>query len=315
MLIRIVCNGVKVGGGERSAMTIAAMMADRGHRVVWHPTTEGPMAFDPGCKVGPWYRPAKLACDLLLFCANNTVQPQDPRGHHRPPTGEDFRHDGVRVMLLNWRIGMAAEIADRFHHVATLSTRLADEWYRLTKRTAWTHAPAVDPEAFLTVRPDYGAYVLARYSASGKWPSDTAEMTDSIRRSAPVWRFRSMGLPASRHAIHEEVMEEGAVPPPEFLEGASAFWYPLGANKTEQGPRVIVEAMYAGLPCLVDDREGPADRVVGGTGWRVADHRQYARVLRKAREPELRERGEAARDHAVRNFNPADWADWLESLV
>lgn len=321
MFVRIICNSLKLGGGERSALQIVRMLMDAGHAVVWHPTTDMPPAFRPGCPIGAPYWRAAGACDLLLFVANNTVAPAVQRRGIPPagPSAWDLAHFARRrVMLLNWRVGDASRLASIFDYVAFLSTTMQREWLDVTgwdPARTWVHAPAVELSPFLAVRPDYEARVLARHSYPQKWPADTPQMLAEIREAAPGWRFRCMGMPPGIGGRGVERYEPDAIHPAAFLAGASLYWYPLPPGATEQGPRVIVEAMAAGLPCMVDDRDGLSDRVTDATGWQFPDHADYARTVARLTASELREKGEAARERARTVFDPYDWLHWLEEVA
>lgn len=331
MLVRIVANAIKPqGGGEMSMQTTVRLLTERGHRVVWHPTTEHPWPWPLFCEVGlPFGRNPYWDCDLLFYLTNNTTLPlSDLRRVHGPVDPGLWRRATSKartsVLHINWEvIGDAVKIADQFDRFAFLSTWLRHEFLRLTGidggRT-WVHCSAVDLAPYLECVPDFSQLVIARHSTGGKWPIDSPQTIREIARLRPDASFRLMGLhPRMEHRVRSlprtALYPAGSVPPPRFLDGCSLFLYPLKPEYREQGPRTIVEAMAAGLPCAVDDRDGPSDRVTPETGWRIARHEDYPALIAGLSLAEIRDKGEAARERARAEFQPADWADWLEEVA
>ncbi len=76
---------------------------------------------------------------------------------------------------------------------------------------------------------------------------------------------------------------------------------------------MIVEAMAAGLPCIVDDRDGAKDRVTSDSGWKCRDNDDYCRVLLSIRKDVsvLAKKGENARRRALTCFDPRQWVDHI----
>ncbi|MFA5192395.1 MAG: glycosyltransferase [Verrucomicrobiia bacterium] len=101
---------------------------------------------------------------------------------------------------------------------------------------------------------------------------------------------------------------------PQFLSHGSVFWYRLPAALRDQGPRVIVEAMAAGIPCIADNRDGAKDRITPETGWLCNTAQDYISAVGEiVSNPEiLRCKGQAARQRATEHFRPERW---LEALL
>ncbi|UCE36668.1 MAG: glycosyltransferase, partial [Thermoplasmata archaeon] len=93
----------------------------------------------------------------------------------------------------------------------------------------------------------------------------------------------------------------------EFLGKGNCFWYLLPAGYTDQGPRVIVEAMAAGLPVIAENRDGAKDRVTTETGWLIDKHDEIVDLLHSIEFEDLRQKGIAARRRAIENFKPGLW--------
>jgi len=129
------------------------------------------------------------------------------------------------------------------------------------------------------------------------------------------WRFFFMPrpstlLPCGRHLDGGSVVsyyEENGLPVPQFLEGMACFWYLLPPDYTDQGPRVIVEAMAAGLPVIAENRDGAKDRLTPETGWLVDSHADVAGIINSLTPEVLREKGLAARERAKTEFCKERW--------
>ena len=104
-------------------------------------------------------------------------------------------------------------------------------------------------------------------------------------------------------------LKDGQVTNYEFLNGADLFWYRSADNIEEQGPREVVEAMAAGLPCVVDNRWGLPDRVSDKTGWVCRGNDQFIRVFAEiCDDPEMVvAKGKSAREYAKKEFDPSRW--------
>jgi glycosyltransferase involved in cell wall biosynthesis len=183
------------------------------------------------------------------------------------------------------------------------------------------HASAVDPTPFLCCTPEYDRLLIVRHSDPWKWPACTVSMIPQIATRRQDAAFRVMGLHhdwayrIKRALPSFEACVARRLPAWAFLDRASLFMYPVKPDYREQGPRTIVEAMAAGLPCIVDNRDGPSDRVTLETGWLMNRHADYAPMIARIAPAELREKGEAARERARTVFRPEDWADWIEEVA
>ena len=91
------------------------------------------------------------------------------------------------------------------------------------------------------------------------------------------------------------------------MEKACLYWYLLPPGYTDQGPRVIVEAMAAGLPVIAENRDGARDRVTKQTGWLIDSHDEAVDIINNVTAAELKEKGQAARQRAIKYFDPENW--------
>jgi glycosyltransferase involved in cell wall biosynthesis len=96
----------------------------------------------------------------------------------------------------------------------------------------------------------------------------------------------------------------------QFLSTGNVFWYSLPEGYMDQGPRVLLEAMAAGLPIVADPWGGAVDRVTPETGWLLSKHEQV-QLLKTVSLEALAEKGRAARERAQREFVPEKWLELL----
>jgi len=95
------------------------------------------------------------------------------------------------------------------------------------------------------------------------------------------------------------------------LDRYSNLWFP-------NYPRVLAEALAAGLPCLGEPRGGQMDRIIHGqTGFLCIDFDQFAEVIKKLhRKEDFRfKMGLAARKWAKDNLNPQRWVETINRLL
>ena len=100
-------------------------------------------------------------------------------------------------------------------------------------------------------------------------------------------------------------------PVAEFLGKGNVFWYLLPDGYTDQGPRVIVEAMAAGLAVIAENRDGPADRVTTSTGWKLDSHAEVIELINSLTPDILAEKGAAARERAESQFVAESWYEQI----
>ena len=70
---------------------------------------------------------------------------------------------------------------------------------------------------------------------------------------------------------------------------------------------MIIEALAVGLPVIADNRDGAKDRVTSEVGWLCNLHADYAKVVSGLTGKELTRRGDAAKEHARKAFDPEQW--------
>jgi len=328
-VLRIVAKGSYLGGAERSWTTIAGLFVKNNWRVEICPPPEG-LSPDVAAAL-----PAEAEitnhlsrpCDVLLLYASDMVFGFDDS------LFEVFNRleAGRKVMALTYKIGKAGEVPwtsnwDKYLFLSTsLETGFLKKIDRLNSGSSYyapatqVLAPCVDLEPFLAVQPkiviyDGGVIRIMRHSSQGdkKYPPDLAD----IMRKCNA-RFYLMPGPSGY-----ETRENWALCPPQrdpagvanFLIAGDCFWYLLPAGYTDQGPRVIVEAMAAGLPVIAENRDGAADRVTPETGWLIDSHEEAVEIINSLTPEILAAKGKAARQRAIDEFNPDKWFDAISGI-
>lgn len=311
-VLRIVGNTKCLGGAERSYIEIARMFIANGWRVELSP--DGSVAGDIAAALPPKVtvnshltRP----CDILLLYASDMVFNfhQD-----RFKVFERLRA-GRKVMALTYKIGKAGEVPwtkgwDRY---LFLSSTLEKQFKLKTqnqKLKTTVLAPPVDIEPFLAVKPNYSGGVRAvRHSSQGdvKFPADLQDIMSRCKANfcfmpGPSWLQFKVNVSRIPYSHDPASVAD-------FLGRGNVFWYLLPDGYTDQGPRVIVEAMAAGLPVIAEDRDGPADRVTTETGWKIDSHEEAVEIINSLTPEILAEKGKAARQRAKTEFIKENWFD------
>jgi len=331
-VLRIVANTKCLGGAERSVIEIARMFIAKGWRVELAPG--GPVAADIQNALPPELTVTNhltRPCDVLLMYASDMVFNFDQdrfKVFERIPAGR-------KVMALTYKIGKAGAVpwTKGWDKYIFLSTSLRDGFilktqnFSATEGTEFTEsnkinlkttvlAPPVDLEPFLAVKPNYaGATRVVRHSSQGdvKFPPDLpaimerckpalsgAEGANFLFMPGPSWLEFTPNVSRMPYIGDPQSVAE-------FLGKGNVFWYLLPDGYTDQGPRVIVEAMAAGLAVICENRDGPADRVTTETGWKLDSHAEAIELINSLTPDILAAKGKAARERAKTEFVKDKW--------
>lgn len=308
-VIRIITNAKCLGGAERSVIEIASQFIQRNWRVELSPSTfvcsDFKEAMPDGAVIS---NHVSRNCDVLLFYASDMVW------NFEKPEFDVFKRLNAarKVMAVTYKLGKTgqAEWTKGWDRYLFLSSDLQARFkQRCPEADTAVLAPAVNIEPFLKVEPDYnGPLKLIRHSSQG----DSKYIPDILVRfeNVPV-KFLFMPGPSWLKQIpgkiegvpHSNDIRKVA----EFLGQGNCFWYLLPAGYTDQGPRVIVEAMAAGLPVIAENRDGAKDRVTTDSGWLINSHDELDDLLRSLDSEQLRQKGRAARARALKEFDSELW--------
>jgi hypothetical protein len=101
---------------------------------------------------------------------------------------------------------------------------------------------------------------------------------------------------------------------PEYLANLDIYLYEINPNTRDQGPRVIVEAMAAGLPVIAENRDGMKDRIKQGITGILCNNKigLIGGVKLLMGDKLLRDSmSNSAREYARQNFSSQNWVDAL----
>ena len=311
-IFKMVCGAHSFGGGEKSAIWIMNRMLKEGYKVLLVPTKGVTNDFRKAIPKVEVTDQLTSPCDILMFYTNDTVYGFNEEKY------SIFKNiqANKKIMILNYKLGKVTEIdwSKNWDQYIFLSSTMQKEFIAKlpTAKTAIL-APPVDLEPFLNI--NLGSLNktlhLVRHSSQGdkKYPKELNSMIAKIRENDPKCKFSFMPAPSFLDTTIPGVNRLGIneVPVPEFLKRGTLFWYPLPDGYTDQGPRVIVEAMAVGLPVIADNRDGAKDRVTKDTGWLCDTHDQYIEVLKSVNGKDLSKKGEAAKERARKEFDPEKW--------
>ena len=179
--------------------------------------------------------------------------------------------------------------------------------------------------------PDFRKYVTTESKDGGAkihlWQKHIIKEVDT--------RFYSRMLKDTKNTVfafmeaHKEVVEYfkseprmtffkwDQVPVTDFLARGHVYLYRTSNRWRDQYPRVVAEALAAGLPVLSEPRDGTQDRMdFGNIGFHCVDYDGfvYAIKLLQRKEKYRYEMGMAAKDWARQNLDPRKWVDILEEV-
>jgi len=108
------------------------------------------------------------------------------------------------------------------------------------------------------------------------------------------------------------------IPVNEFLARGHVYLYRASNLWRDQYPRVVAEALAAGLPVLGEPRDGTGDRIIhGDTGFYCTHYDEYMLALKtfKRKEGLRSSMGQFSKDWARINLNPKKWIEVLGELL
>lgn len=311
-LFKMVCNAHAYIGGERSCVSIIQGMRNAGYSTELIPTKnvcpEFKSALGGGVKIT---NTISDPCDILMFYTNDRVW------EFHTPTYEVMNSLKAtkKYMVLNFRLGKAGQVpwTMGWDNYFFLNTTLRDKLLqRIPNAKTSVLAPPVSLDPFLSIQPKYNQTLhLIRHSSQGdsKYPKDFNDVINNIIRVHPTIRLSFMPAPSfvNPNTPNLRTYRVNAMPVPDFLATGTCFWYMLPDGYGDMGPRVIVEAMAAGLPVIADNRDGAKDRVTKETGWLCDTPQEYYNVIENLNHKVLKEKGEAAKERARVDFDPNNW--------
>lgn len=347
--IKIVSTARGWGGCARSITTIMKMLLKAGHEVEFIPFRGAVTSKEfidvlknglSAVRVNPSLEAVREHCDVLLVYADDYVW-------EFPKLGDAFSAVNAdrKIMMLNYRRGGIGEIPwtkgwDRY---LFLNSKQEKDLLRLLPEASTAvYPPCTDLAPFFEAKIDYsGPIRIVRHNSQGDTKFDKSGATTFVDGQAQrVLTLESDGahLPQAAWEIKRALesrqdLEMHMLPGPsfvepsdrfkkyartgipglirQFLENGNLFWYSLPQGYLDMGPRVILEAMAAGLPVIADNWGGAPDRITPETGWICDKKEEMLEIIKNVTPEELESKGRAARERALKEFRPERWIEEL----
>lgn len=312
------------GGCARSITTIMKYLLKAGHKVEFIPfrNSVGSREFREvlnttlkDVKVTLDYETLHESCDILFIYADDYVWE-----FNKPEIVEAFStlNSAKKIMMVNYRRGGVGEIewTKRFDKYMFLNSIQEKELLKvLPDVKTKVLPPCTELDMFLKIKPNYNNSLrLVRHSSQGdaKFAKDFGTDIAQILISRSDIEIHLLPGPSFYNA-NDKVFKYPRTDKIDliflFLSNGNLFWYSLPKGYMDQGPRVVLEAMAAGLPVLADNWGGVTDRVTSDCGWLCDKKEQFAEIIRSLSFEELKKKGEAARERAIQEFIPQRWID------
>ena len=308
----VYCNSRINGGGEQSAKMIATMLSCPLYSLTTNEWKERPAP-----KKQIWY--------MNDFAQK--INDCDKRNHfqHIVQAGEKVY---FVLNFVNGQIHKTSWLAEKVRRVFFLNQQkldefqsaCIDEWKDVSKRA---YPPPVNIQQYLDIERPFGRkpIVIGRHSRmSLKYPIDD-----------PGYLYRELAkqIPEANYAFqipHKRITKEfkddmrfrlqtwDQQSVREFLASIDIYAAIISPKVRDQGPRVLMEAMASGLPCVVENRDGMKERMINGVTGYLVDSQDEAikRIIELYNDKNLRmAMGKKARLRA-KEFDPTRWIKDME---
>jgi len=332
-LIKVVSTARGWGGCARSVTTIMDLLLKAGHKVEFIPFREtvGSREYQEWLRQHAEIRvrldfamAVAEACDVLFVYADDYVWEFKTQA---VSSAFEVTRAQKKIMMVNYRLGDIGKIPwtrQWTGYVFLNHTQEAEFWDMYGNPSilpvTYVLPPCTILEPFYKVNPVFDGRVrLVRHSSQGdtKFAKDCEEelqfMADCREEDVqidmlPGPSFLSPDI-LSRVRRHPRTADPEVIA--SFLSLGNLFWYSLPPLYMDMGPRVILEAMAAGLPVLADNWGGAVDRVTAECGWLCDWKYQMLEIVKNVTMEDLKKKGAAARERAWEQFDPRRYIDIL----
>ena len=321
--IKFVSTAKGWGGCARSITTMMRMLLDEGHNVEFIPFRNSVESKEfqevlkadlKDIKVTLDFESVSEPCDTFFMYADDYIW--------------EFKNGDIedafsninaskKIMTLNYRRGAVGEAEwtkgwDKYlflnkaqetelkRHLPDVSTRVL--------------APCTDLTRFFMNKPDFNIDMIriVRHSSQGdtKFSKNFGDELANIhdcRQDLSVSMMPGPSFIQSTMRFNKIPRVSDADSIARFLETGNLFWYSLPEAYMDMGPRVIIEAMAAGLPILADNWGGAQDRVTQDCGWLCNKKSEMVEIVSSVTTDDLERKGQFARERARNEFDASQW--------
>ena len=328
-IFKIIANFHAVGGGEMSSINICKMFIEKGYHVQFHPTqqinNQLKKRLPEEVEICESIMNGKVTggSDVALIYANDFVYKFSKCEDNLRRILDNSKRNAI---CLNFVMGEAwqQKWRDRIHKYLFLNTTKENEvlnrWKekKIEARPTLALAPPVFLDEYLKVKPDYSKITFVRTGRyGGKYDeNDINHIIWEWRKIVPKSHFWFMATPPflekkHRHNEKFHLLNWDAMPIHEVLAQGSLYHYRLPSRMADQGPRIASESLAAGIPIIGENRDGMRDRLNENVGWFANTNEEFIDVVREidGNIGLLKQKGEAAKEYAIKEFNPYRWVD------
>lgn len=324
--IKIVSTARGWGGCSRSVTTIMRKLLKAGHHVEFIPfrnsvgSSEFRQALDSDLKdvkVSLDYHRVKESCDTFMIYGDDYIWEFTTQ-----PMIDVFSSINAekKVMMLNFRRGRVGEIPwtrgwDLYAFLNSTQERELLKVHPGVKTKVLP--PCTELEDFLAVTPNYEKNLRVRRVSSqndSKFGKAIGEEINAMFHDIPDLEMSMLPGPSFVNEFPGFRKMPKTGDPKQiaaYLATGNLFWYSLPVGYMDMGPRVIIEAMAAGLSIVADNWGGAVDRVTPETGWLCATKQDHIQTMREITLSELKKKGQAAKERAFNEFRPEKWVELL----
>lgn len=317
-IFKIICNAHSWGGAEKSSAEIIKMALDKGYEVQLASLKQPCEPFKRAVPYVYYTKEITRPCDILFMYASDMVYSFDK------PEFDVFKNLKAKrkCMALTYKIGKTWNYNLSWTKDWDLYLFLsADKRNELFKKVNPNYeatpitkvlAPPVDLEPFYKIQINYNnAIHILRHSSQGdiKYSKDINEIVNKFQTHV-MFSF----MPAPSFLLNFKntfKYKYNEISVAEFLNKGNCYWYLLPSNYEDQGPRVIMEAMAAGLPIIAENRDGAKDRLTEECGWLINNHKKAIDIINSLTPRILAEKGKAARKRAKKEFKKEKWIETI----
>jgi len=315
------------GGCGRSIATIMKHLLKEGHKVEFIPfrnsiscreLREYIRDYLPDLLVTENYNTLQEQCDVLFMYGDDYIWEFE-----KQEIIEAFSNIGAdsKIMMLNYRRGKVGEIpwTRDWNKYMFLNSTQEKELLKVHPGVKTkVLPPCTELDTFFAVQPTFTEAVkIVRHSSQGdtKFVKDNGEEIWNMMKCRSDINIDMLPGPSfakegndGKYGFWKHPRTDKPEVIAEFLSRGNLFWYSLPIGYMDMGPRVIIEAMAAGLPILADNWGGAVDRVTPECGWLCNTKAEMLEIVTNVTLEELKKKGEAARERA-KTFKPEAWIE------